>query len=293
MCFWGQSCAEEYPTPVGRHRDSEGTSGETQLGPRWEPFSGRSSSSTQKIKISYVWGYFLQLLLCSPSPRSQSLPWWQGAHITPSIRVKPHLPCDDALWGKRRKACPDSVCGPKITSFIPARKCCAEAQPCKTLGCGTCSTARVGLWSTFCSMKESFPLVSLLQPCLAPVSAWAQPGGTRERKDTSLQVCGERQNVLRQELCAEGQGGGGDMHPPGLSHSHHRLGQPGTSGCAVPLVPASQSNLCLMAFWQGPGAVSICQWKYSLLCWSEVLIDFYYSAHSHWMTYLTYLNFQL
>lgn len=132
------------------------------------PFPGRSSSSTQEIKVTFQ--------LC--------LRLFPAAGAVPSIPTVPepplmvrcpyhtqhqgeHLACHVMMrFGvKRRRASPGSHMGAKALFF----------HPCHKLLCQGAALQNPGLWNlqrcwaggAFCSAKERFPLASLLQPLSA------------------------------------------------------------------------------------------------------------------------------
>lgn len=149
--------------------------------------------------FSWVWVYFLQLLLHPPSTQFQRLPWWQGAHITPSITAS----TSPAMWWRTLGARGGEWAllptrGPKLPSLILAINCYAEVQPCKALGYGTCSNSGPAWEELSSPWRKSFPW----QAFFSPSRPWHRLMGWGilspcQGKGTSLPVPGERQNDPR------------------------------------------------------------------------------------------------
>lgn len=182
--------------------------------------------------------------------------------------------------GKRRRASCGSHTQAKAPFFLPCHKllCWGSslAQPCKTLGCGTSRAAGPACEELSALQRRGFPQ----QAFSGPAWPWHMLTGqgmlspAKGKAPCSRHLV--RGRMTRGRKCEEkGREVAGRGTCWGSATATAALAARGSRLC-TPLMPASQRNPCLLAFWRRAGAVSICYWKYSLLRCSKVLTDFYY-----------------
>lgn len=208
--FWGQTCAEEYPTPVGKHGDSEGTSAWNTVGSKvgalpWEKQQLHPEDKDQLCLRQFPAAVAAPSILTVPKlPLMARCPHHtqhQGellaCHVMTHYGARGGKHALIPLVGQRSLL--SSLSGTAVLRHNLAKPWLWNLQHCWA-----------GLWSAFCSIKERFPLVSLLQPCLAPVSAWAQPGGTGDvhpgKGRTPFSRCVVRDRMAWDRKCVEKAG---------------------------------------------------------------------------------------
>lgn len=249
-------------------------------------FPRRSSSSSREIKIRFQ--------LC--------LKLFPAAVVAPSIPTIPKPPlmarcpyhtqqqCEclachvmTHFGAKRRRASPGSHIQAKAPFF---HLCCAEAQPCKTPGCGTCSTAGLACKEPSALWRRGFPWQGFFSPARPgpdPGIGWLGRGcyHTTKGKAPSSRCLLRGRMTWDRKHKEKGREAAGRGNRWGSATTTAALTAQGSWLCNAPRsCKPEQLNSCLLAFWWGTGAVSVYYWKYSLLCCSEALTDLLSSLSS-------------